>query len=165
MKYVVCSKISLIFRPNAGLYYWTCSHFLRLCLLIEAFAFDQSKLIKSLKITHQALKGIQVKISKEKDVCTYYLIWSTYVITISFRFAPVSRKYQRTYIPVAEIHAKNRRSLRQAILGYRPIGKIHQWAEPWTNICLHLANFLDLSIVLRTVLKKTEMTPEINMKD
>lgn len=55
--------------------------------------------------------------------------------------------------------------MRQAMLGYRPIGKIHQWAEPWTNICLHLANFLDLSIVLRTVLKKTKMTPEINMKD
>ena len=55
--------------------------------------------------------------------------------------------------------------MRQAILGYQPIGKIHQWAEPWTNICLHLANFLDLSIVLRTVLKRTEMTPEINMKD
>lgn len=68
-------------------------------------------------------------------------------------------------ILVVAIHAKNRRSLRQAILGYRPIGKIHQWAEPWTNICLHLANFLDLSIVLRTVLKRTEMTPEINMKD
>lgn len=99
------------------------------------------------------------------DYCPYYLIWSIYVITISFQFAPVSRKYKRTNIPADEIHAKNRRSLRQAILGYRPIGKIHQWAEPWTNICLHLANFLDLSIVLRTVLKKTKMTPEINMKD
>ena len=129
------------------------------------YVFYKSKLIKSLKITHQALKGIQVKIPKEKNFCTYYLIWSTYVVTISFRFAPVSRKYQRTNIPVDEIHANNRRSLRQAILGYRPISKIHQWAEPWTNICLHLANFLDHSIVLRTVLKKTEMTPEINMKD
>ena len=51
------------------------------------------------------------------------------------------------------------------MLGYRPIGKIHPWAGPWTNIGLHLANFLDLSIVLRTVLKTTKMTPEINMKD
>ena len=68
-------------------------------------------------------------------------------------------------ILVVAIHAKNRRSLRQTMLGYRPIGKIRLWAGPWTNIGLHFANVLDLTIVLRTVLKKTKLTPEINMKD
>ena len=87
----------------------------------EAFAFDQSKLIKSLKITHQALKGIQGKIWKEKK-CLQVPPDLDYVRNNNFISIRTCKQEVPENILVVPIHAKNRRSLRQTMLD-PPVGR------------------------------------------